>query len=161
MRRIILMAVLSLAAAMPRPAAAENDKLPVPRFVSLKADEANLRTGPGIRYPVRWVYRKKWLPVEIVEEFDHWRKIRDVDGESGWVHKSLLSSRRTVFITDKQAVLRKHQEENAPPLLRAERGVIADVIECESRWCRVQIENVKGWAPKTAFWGAYSQEVFD
>jgi SH3-like domain-containing protein len=137
------------------------EPLRLPRFVSLKAEEANLRTGPGIRYPVRWVYWKKWLPVEIIEEYDHWRKIRDVDGESGWIHKSLLSGRRTVFIQENHAELRQHPEKDAPALLRAEQGVVGDAIACESRWCRIQIQNVKGWLPKTSFWGAYDQEIFD
>ena len=73
--------------------------LPLPRFVSLAADRVNVRFGPGKQYPVNWVFARKGLPVEIIAEFDTWRKIRDYDGEEGWIHSSLLSSRRTIMVT--------------------------------------------------------------
>jgi len=106
---VALVAGLSFA-----PPVIADDALPVPRFVSLKAEEANLRTGPGIRYPVRWVYWKKWLPVEIIEEYDHWRKIRDAEGESGWIHKSLLSGRRTILIKEDIASLHQRPSKETP-----------------------------------------------
>lgn len=132
-----------------------------PRFVSLKSSEVNVRTGPGIRYPVRWVYRKKRLPMEVIDEYDHWRKVRDVAGETGWVHRSLLSNRRTAVITSDMAVLFRSPDPKANPVIRAERGVIADILACENAWCRLQIEGRKGWVPKQSVWGAYTQEVFD
>jgi len=69
-------------------------ELPLPRFVSLRSDKVFMRFGPGKQYPIKWVYERKWLPVEIILEFDTWRKIRDHAGEEGWVHQSLLSDRR-------------------------------------------------------------------
>ncbi len=73
--------------------------LPLPRYVSLRAEEVNMRTGPGVRYPVDWVYKRRNLPVEIIAEFGTWRKIRDVEGAQGWIHQSMLSNRRTFSVT--------------------------------------------------------------
>src|SRR5262245_11232862 len=101
---MVLAAVLILPGVSPAQEETEA-KLPIPRFVSLKSSEVNLRTGPGIRYPVRWIYHKKWLPMEVIDEFEHWRRIRDVSGESGWVHKTLLSGRRTAIVTAEAVTL--------------------------------------------------------
>ena len=73
--------------------------LPLPRFVSLRSEEVNLRTGPGVQYPVDWVYKRRNMPVEVLAEFGTWRKVRDIQGTQGWVHQSLLSSNRWVTIT--------------------------------------------------------------
>lgn len=136
--------------------------LPVPRFVSLKSSEVNVRTGPGTRYPIQWVYRRDNLPVEIIEEFDLWRKIRDIEGGSGWVHKSMLEGSRHAFIQGKiPRILRANPEPDARPLLKAEPMVVAGVMECHLRWCRVQIAGRKGWIEKEHLWGVYLQEVFD
>ena len=80
--------------------------LPLPRFVSLAAERVNVRFGPGKQYPVNWMFARQGLPVEIIEEFDTWRKIRDHDGEEGWVHSSLLSSRRTIMVIGEVRSLR-------------------------------------------------------
>jgi SH3-like domain-containing protein len=138
----------------------EPESLPLPRFVSVKADELNVRTGPGTRYPVRWVYYKKMLPMEIVDEYEHWRKVRDVEGESGWVHKSLLSGRRTAIITTNIAVMRARPDKNATPLLRLSREVILSTLECAKDWCQLQHENTRGWVAKAELWGAYPEEIF-
>src|SRR5258706_546116 len=82
--------------------AANAASLPLPRFVSLKSEEANVRTGPGTRYPIQWVYHRAGMPVEIVEEYDLWRKIRDVEGTTGWVHKTMLAGNRTALIKGKE-----------------------------------------------------------
>ncbi len=135
--------------------------LPIPRFVSLKSSEVNLRTGPGIRYPIRWVYRKKWLPMEVTDEFEHWRQVRDITGESGWVHKSLLSGRRTAIIYHDIITLYRRPDSASSPVLRAENGVVADIVECDATWCRLQLDNLKGWTPKQTLWGVYDDEVID
>ena len=80
---------------------------PLPRFVSLRATVVNLRTGPGVRYPVDWVYESKYLPIEVIAEFENWRKVRDVQGTQGWIHQSMLSSRRTFIIISNMQTLRK------------------------------------------------------
>lgn len=136
--------------------------LPVPRFVSLKSEEVNVRTGPGTRYPIQWVYRRERLPVEIVEEFEHWRKIRDMDGTSGWVHKNMLDGARTALIRGKEPrVLRSDASDDAHPVLKAAPMVNVRLVECRPDWCRVQVQSRKGWIRKSALFGVYPAEEFN
>jgi SH3-like domain-containing protein len=113
--------------------------LAVPRFVSLKVDMVNVRTGPGTRYPIAWVYHRTGMPVEVIEEYDIWRKIRDVEGTTGWVHKTMLDGKRTVVVKGKEAIMRSDSSASARPVLKAEPMVIAKLVECEKQWCRLQI----------------------
>lgn len=147
--------------AMHSASAEEQTKLPIPRFVSLKADEANVRTGPGERYPISWIFKRKNVPVEITEEFEHWRKIRDGEGSEGWVLKSLLDGKRYGIIKGKIRTLRRVPEEGATPLLRAKPGVIGRLLECQKTWCRLQIDSRKAWLKKTEFWGVYPAEEWN
>src|SRR6202012_2445570 len=98
---VTVLALLSLLS-INQGAAAEDTKLPLPRFVSLDANDVNMRAGPGTEYPILWQYHRKGLPVEIVQEFDTWRRIRDRDGAIGWVQANLLSNKRTAQIVDQQ-----------------------------------------------------------
>jgi SH3-like domain-containing protein len=139
----------------PRGAAADK----VPRFASLKTDEANLRTGPGERYPIDWVLTKKGLPVEIVSEFDVWRKVHDSEGSEGWVHQRLLAGSRTVLIVGNIRVLHAEPEASSPAVARAEPGVIARLLECRNVWCRVEAQDLKGWLRRSEVWGVYPDEV--
>ena len=142
--------------------AANTSGLPVPRFVSLKSEEVNVRTGPGTRYPIQWVYHRSGLPVEVIEEYDIWRKIRDSDGTTGWVHKTMLDGHRNVVIIGKTAqILRVDGEATAKPILKAEPQVIARLVECEKDWCRIQVSGRKGWIAKKSIWGVYPAEVFE
>lgn len=141
------------------PAAGRSTGLPVPRFVSLGADQVNLRFGPGREYPVSWVLARKGLPVEIIAEFDTWRKVRLHDDDEGWIHSSLLSSRRTVVIKDGIAELRRTPADDARVVLRAEPGVIGELLDCEEAWCRVDIEGRRGWLRREAFWGVLPEET--
>ena len=125
--------------------------LPVPRFVSLGADEVNLRFGPGETYPIAWILTREGLPVEIVEEFHTWRKVRLHDGELGWIHGNLLSSRRTVLVADEIRALRQTPDQDARIVLRAEPGVIGQLLDCDGSWCRVEIEGRRGWLQRAEF----------
>lgn len=136
--------------------------LPIPRFVSLRSSEVNVRTGPGTRYPISWVYRKAGMPVEVVEEFDYWRKIRDSEGTTGWVHKTMLEGKRNLMIKGKKAqIVRTDADEKSKPLLKAEPMVVGKLVECEKDWCRLQIDGRKGWLPKSTLWGVYANEVIE
>jgi len=141
--------------------AAEGTGLPLPRFVSLRADQVNLRTGPGVQYPVEWVYQRQSLPVEIIAEYRTWRKIRDWQSTQGWVHQSMLSGRRSVIVTGKRRSLRSSADTKSPPVAEIEAGAIAHLDKCPSGggWCFVDAENLKGWLRKVEFWGAYRDEV--
>lgn len=138
----------------------EGTGLAIPRFVSLKSSEVNVRTGPGTRYPISWIYKREGMPVEIIEESDHWRKIRDYEGAEGWILKSMLSGKRTALIMGKQRALHKQEDEASAPLLRAAPMVIAKLLECTKEWCKLQIDGRKGWMKKPHFYGAYPREEF-
>jgi SH3-like domain-containing protein len=133
--------------------------LPLPRFVSLGADRVNVRFGPGKQYPINWVFARKGLPVEIIEEFDTWRKIRDHEGEEGWIHSSLLSSRRTIMVTGEVRDIRRTPGPSSRVVLRAEPGVIGQLFDCEENWCRVEIEGRRGWLQRSEFWGTRPGEI--
>jgi SH3-like domain-containing protein len=137
--------------------AAEKER--VPRFVSLRSDEVNLRTGPGERYPIDWVLVKKGLPVEVIEEFDVWRRVRDWQGSEGWVHQRMVAGARTVIVTGKLRTLRAEPGDGAPALAQVEPGVIARLIECRDAWCRVEAESIKGWLKRGEIWGVYADET--
>lgn len=142
--------------------AANNSGLPIPRFVSLKSNETNVRTGPGTRYPIQWVYHREGMPVEVVEEFDIWRKVRDAEGTTGWVHRSMLEGKRNAMIKGKNAeIMRTAPEAKARPILKAEPDVIGRLMECEKDWCRMQISGRKGWIEKKYLWGVYTDEVIE
>lgn len=132
--------------------------LPIPRFVSLKFEQVNLRTGPGTRYPIRWVYKRKHMPMEVIEEFGQWRKLRDIDGDEGWAHQSQLSGTRMAVFRD-ETVLQRYPEADAPPMIKVGKGVIVRLLECDVNWCEVQVESYKAWTRKTTIWGAYSREI--
>lgn len=135
--------------------------LPIPRFVTLKSDEANLRKGPGTRYPIHWVYKREGLPVEIINEFGNWRQVRDHDLVTGWMHQSMLSGYRNAMIIGEAQALRRDPGEDSPGLLLAQPGVIAELLECGVGWCELQIEGRKGWIEKSHLWGVYPQEFIE
>jgi SH3-like domain-containing protein len=151
------------------PGAANNNEsgLPLPPYVSLKADRVNLRTGPGTEYPTTWVYRRAGLPLEVVSEFEGWRKVRDAEGASGWVVQSLLSGRRTALITPwdvkagkpaPQISVRNSDSESARAVAIAEAGSIVNIQTCDGRWCRVTIDRYRGYLPQKQLWGVYENE---
>lgn len=133
--------------------------LPLPRFVSLAADRVNVRFGPGEQYPINWIYAREGLPVTIVSEFDTWRKIQDAEGAEGWVHASLLSSRRTIMIQDEVREIRRTPAANARVVMRAEPGVIGQLLTCEGGWCHLEIAGRRGWLQRSDFWGTLPEEI--
>ena len=132
--------------------------LPLPRFVSIKASEANVRRGPSKAHRVDWVFRARDLPVEITAEHGHWRRVRDRDGVGGWVHHALLSGVRTVIIETDLAALRLRPDQNAPIRAQLERNVIARIQSCDGTWCRLTVEGYRGWVFQDETWGTYPQE---
>lgn len=136
--------------------------LPMPRYVSLAVDEVNMRTGPGKQFPVKWVYQRKGLPVEIILEFDNWRKIRDHEGEEGWVHHSLLSGKRTVVIAAGQRVnLLRDPRIDAPAVAYLDSGVVPVLDDCREEFCNLEIKGYSGWVERKYIWGVYADEKFD
>jgi SH3-like domain-containing protein len=139
--------------------AAGNNAGPLPRYLSLRSDEVNLRTGPGVRYPVDWVLQRRNMPVEVLAQSDNWRKIRDWQGTEGWVHQSMLSGRRYALITGDTRPIHRQPAPDSPNVAKLEQGVIAQLIECKEQWCRVDANGFKGWLRRADFWGAYPNET--
>lgn len=134
--------------------------LPLPRFASLRADPVNLRTGPGTRYPIEWVYTREGIPVEITKEFDTWRRIRDWEGSEGWVHKSALTGKRTVITTGETRALYEDSDKTSPIVAKILPGVVGKATACDIDWCKIAFDRVKGYMSKSDFWGVYQNETF-
>jgi SH3-like domain-containing protein len=138
--------------------------LPLPRFVSLKSGRVNSRVGPGVNYAVDWLYLKSGLPMEIIQEYDNWRRVRDADGAEGWINQSLLSGRRTAIIApwqkgkSVQINLLKSPQAGASPVALLEPGVIGSIESCDGDWCRIDVAGHSGWLEQTFVWGAYPGE---
>lgn len=163
--RPILTALLAAILLASTPAGAgENDpaggrtSLKLPRFAALRSAEVNVRTGPGTRYPVEWVYKQRNVPVEITAEFDVWRKIRDFDGTEGWVHQSMLTGRRTVMVRDGIEPMRRDPSAAAPAIARVEPKVIGRLLSCHDEWCRVEITGLRGWIERRHLFGVFPDE---
>ena len=140
--------------------------LKVPRFVSLKSDRVNVRGGPSTDHRVKWVFRRAGLPVEIIQEFENWRRIRDSEGEEGWVYHSLLSGRRTALVSPWQRTgtivpLRNSPLDDAPISLKAQIGVQVDINKCVKSWCDVSAKSYHGWLKANLLWGVYPDEAID
>jgi SH3-like domain-containing protein len=136
--------------------------LPIPRFVSLRADAVNLRVGPGDQYPITWVYHRAGLPVEVLREFDVWRLIVDADGTEGWMHEAtLVGTRHFVIIGPSPVTLFRGPSDQSNPAAQLMPGVIGLIQRCDAgaAWCRVHVGHVGGWLERAAFWGTFPGEA--
>lgn len=133
----------------------------LPRMVSLRSNHINARSGPGARYPIEWVYMQKGAPVEIIAEFELWRKIRDWEGSESWVHKSMLSGKRSVKVVAKgENNLYDKADYNSRVVARVEDEVIGEVVKCPSgvEMCFIKFPVIDGWITKKALFGVYAKE---
>lgn len=135
--------------------------LPLPRFVSLKAAEGNVRRGPSLEHRIDWVFRHRDMPLRITAEFGHWRRVEDNEGQGGWIYYTLLSGVRTVLVEADGAALRARPDATAPVVAEAQAGVIARLGACEPDWCRISAGGEKGWVAKAALWGVEADELRD
>lgn len=163
----LISAVLSAAlAVLIAGSAAASDRgpvtnLPIPRYVSLKASEGNVRRGPSLTHRIDWVFKRRDMPLKITAEHGHWRRVQDRDGVGGWVHYSLISGTRHVLIEQDMLALHIRPDAGTPVSARLELGVIARLGKCGPQWCRLTSSGYKGWAPKTALWGVKPDEMRD
>ncbi len=142
---------------------------PLPRFVSIRPNEANVRVGPGSAYDIRWTFVRAGLPVEITAEFGNWRKIRDMEGDEGWIRHDLLTGRRTAVIapwSDGDPIpARRAADADASTRFLLQPGVLAEILECDGNWCEVNSANPqaqwRGYVRQTSLWGAYPDEAFE
>ena len=139
--------------------------LPVPRFVSLKTDRVNVRRGPSTAHQVIWVYARKGLPVEIIAEHEHWRRVRDSDGEEGWVYHSLLAGRRTGLIAPwrkgEKIRLQDSPQDTGGTVALVQTGVVGEVLKCAGSWCEFEVAGYTGWLKQEMVWGVYPNEQID
>ena len=146
-------------------AAEENESetgLALPRMVSLRSSLINVRSGPGSRYPIEWVYKQKGAPVEIIAEFELWRKIRDWEGSETWVHKAMLSGRRFIkVINPGENNIYDKPESDSRIIAKAEDGVVGEIEKCPTPdgMCLIKFDTIKGWMPRKYLYGIYKNEV--
>jgi SH3-like domain-containing protein len=138
-------------------------KLPIPRFVSLKPSDTPMREGPSKDHRIKWVFKREGLPVEVIGEHEHWRRVRDSESTDGWVYFGRLSNRRTVIIragkTTMEQNLYQNDRETSAIVARLQPGVVANVQNCSRDWCKVNVESFFGFVRKDAIWGVYPDET--
>ena len=143
-------------------AAGSASGLPVPRFVSLKSDRVNVRSGPNKDQDVRWVYTRAGMPVEVTAEFENWRRIRDWEGAEGWVYHSLLSGKRTAVVVpnlkDDLVPLYQSADPDSNVVAKLQSGVLGQLKSCNGLWCEFVGKNFNGWIRQERLWGAYPNE---
>jgi SH3-like domain-containing protein len=135
--------------------------LPVPRFVTLKSADVNMRAGPGTEYPILWHYRKSGLPLRVEAEFGVWRKIVDHDGTTGWMHHSVVSLKRMALVTTSSARLYAEADDSAALVAVAERNALLELQSCPTQWCRVAAGDIRGWVSRTSLWGLVEDETLN
>lgn len=135
--------------------------LPVPRFVTLKSNEVNMRVGPGREYPLSWVYKQKNLPLKVIAEFDVWRKVIDHEGTTGWVHSQLVTLKRYALIQSRLTKLHRKADETSAVLAVADKGVLLELQICEPLWCRVASDDLRAYVRRDAIWGVLETETLN
>ena len=133
--------------------------LPIPRFVSLKATEANARRGPSLSHKIDWIYKRQHMPLEIYAEYENWRRVRDFEGFGGWIHYTLLSGVRYVLIKDELLEMRLLPSNDAQVIAKIPQHNIANLDKCTNDWCKIMDDGYKGWVLKKGIWGVYESEL--
>lgn len=152
-RRAFCLAAAALAVPAHAQQVGQVTGLPLPRFVSLKAGQANVRRGPGVSYRIDWKFVRRGMPLQVVAEYENWRHVRDRDGMGGWIHFALLSGVRSVIVDGANVQLHRAPSVEAPLAAIAEAGVIARLGECAGGWCLIEAGGHEGWVRDTAIWG--------
>jgi SH3-like domain-containing protein len=122
-------------------------------FLTLRYDKVNLRQGPSREYPIKIFYKKKFLPVLIQDQSDNFRKIRDHENNSGWIHVSQLSKKKAAIVIDDELIMFKNPTIYSKPIAILQKGRLAKIIKCKDEWCKAKSENYKGWLKKSSLWG--------
>jgi SH3-like domain-containing protein len=169
LRRLACAAAMALSvapaagfAAGPAEARGSVTNLPLPRFVSMRAETANVRRGPSLDQRVDWEFVRRGLPLQIVAEYGQWRRVRDVDGAAGWIHHTLLSGARTALVLGEAPVpLRAEPDGAAAVRAMAEPGVVGRIEACGGDWCAIAAGGVEGWLPRAAIWGVGPDETIE
>lgn len=173
-RSLILLCVLTFAVALPQSTTAQDSSaeaaeprtgpvtgFPIPRFVSMKTGEANARRGPSRSHRIDWVFQRRGMPMIVVAEHGHWRRVVDRDGAGGWMHYSLLSGVRTAIVEVDMLPLHQRPDPASPVRAHAQSGVIGRLRECQPDWCLMEVGGYRGWVDARALWGLQPGEIFD
>tara|TARA_B100001989_G_C24369371_1_gene378601 strand:+ start:182 stop:688 length:507 start_codon:yes stop_codon:yes gene_type:complete len=150
---IILFYIFNVLSASPASVISEKTGLPLPRFVSLKGNKVNLRRGPSLDYKIDWIYKRKHLPLMIVSEFGHWRKVTDFEGYTGWIYKDLLSGSRYIIVNKEKTLLRNKAGFDSLGKAILKRKVIGKLIDCKGLWCFIRVKNMRGYVLAEHIWG--------
>ena len=154
----VVVAVISAFATVFALAAASG---PQPYFVSIKVDEAFMREGPSDMHRVKWIYQRKGLPLEVIATFDVWRRVRDMDGEVGWMHMALLTRDRTAVVTGGPgAEVHAGDDTTSQILARAAPGAVGRLLGCGIAACQVEFAGVEGWIARARLWGIHAGEEY-
>ena len=124
-------------------------------FLTLRNDKVNLRQGPSFEYPIKLFYKKKFLPVLVLEKFENFRKIRDHENNTGWIHISQLSKKKAAIVIDDEAYIFSSNTIYSKPLAVSKNGKLLLVKKCKKNWCKISSKNIKGWIKKESLWGLY------
>ena len=135
--------------------------LPMPRFVSMKASEGYARRGPSSTHRIDWVFKRRNMPLLLLDEYGQWRRVQDREGAGGWMHYSLLSGNRSVIVEVPELDLRRTPSEQGRVSARLAAGVVAWLHECEHGWCALEVQGIEGWAEQAALWGVTAEEAAD
>ncbi|MEM7241589.1 MAG: SH3 domain-containing protein [Pseudomonadota bacterium] len=158
-RAVVLSAILLMAPITSAKELGDVTNLPLPRYVSMKAEEGYARRGPSQGHRIDWIFKHRHTPLRITGEYEHWRRVEDVDGQGGWMHFRLLSGVRTVLITDDAAALKRRGYEDSQIVAKLEKGVIGFLKECAQQWCKISVDGKRGWLPKSQIWGVGADEI--
>jgi SH3-like domain-containing protein len=135
--------------------------LPLPRYVSLKTSEGNVRRGPSLTHRIDWIYQESNLPLQITAEYGHWRRVKDRDGEGGWIHYSLLSGSRYAIVNEDDLPILNEPTTDAEVQAIFERDVLARLQTCTLDWCEISAGGYSGWVQKTHLWGVLPEDIFE
>ena len=124
-------------------------------YASLRSNKTNVRTGPGRDYPVKFTFKARGIPLRVISEYDNWSEIRDYEGQSGWIIKTLLTKRRTLMVRTTQDYVSMYSKNNTKSkvILHLENNVIGSYIKCLDEWCKIKIDNQRGWVEKSNLYG--------
>ena len=124
-------------------------------FLTLRFNKVNLRQGPSFDYPVKIFYKKKYLPVLVQDTSDNFRKIKDHENNTGWIHRSQLSKKKAVLILNDKVIVFKNSTIFSKPLAVLEKGRLCLVSKCKNDWCKIKVDKYSGWVKKQNLWGNF------
>lgn len=178
-RRFLHLVLIALAVALAAPALAQtpagegitrtigpSTNLPIPRFVTLKRNKVYMRRGPGEDHQIEWTFQRKHMPVEVLNEYEQWRKVRDVDGDEGWINATMLSGERYVLFRKRKSgpirwTIRDKPQPGARAVALVDPGVVAEMKRCPDTWCQVKAGKYTGWVQRAALWGVLPDETVE